>query len=240
DGMKLGGSMKKSVLLLVGTASLLIAGSAHAQDNSAGSWGLSGDIGVVSDYQYRGYSLSGSDPAVQGGLTVTSPGGYYATVWGSEIEETGIGADGDGAQVEVDLTLGRTFSSHGWDWDVAVVRYGYPDGSGLDYFEVPLSAAHTRGAVTTTLGAAYAPKQNNLGDEDNLYLYVGGAYAPSHWPVSVNAQVGHEQGAFADGKMDWQLCLSKDVGPVSLTLLYSDSDGPGSESSLVGGISIGF
>lgn len=232
--------MNRSVAMLAACAALASGSAARAQDADSEGWKLSGDIGVVSDYQYRGYSLSGGDWAVQGGLTLNAPHGFYFGVWGSEIEEVGIGADGDGALIEVDLSVGRAFTAHGWDWDVALLHYGYPDGDDLDYFEVPISASKTTGAFTTTLGFEYAPSQANLGDEDNRYVYVGGDYAPEHWPVSVNAQIGHEEGAFADGKLDWQLGLAKDIGPVSLTLQYSDSDGPGSESSTVAGISLGF
>lgn len=232
--------MTRSVAMLAACAALAFGSAAQAQDAETEGWKLSGDIGVVSDYQYRGYSLSGGDWAVQGGLTLNAPHGFYFGIWGSEIEEVGIGADGDGALIEVDLSVGRAFSAHGWDWDVALLHYGYPDGADLDYFEVPISASKTTGAFTTTLGFEYAPSQANLGDEDNRYVYVGGDYAPEHWPVSVNAQLGHEDGAFADGKLDWQFGLAKDVGPVSLSVTYADSDGPGSESSVTGGVSLGF
>lgn len=226
-------------ILAVG-ASLTFAGAATAADAAPEGWKLSGNIGVVSDYQYRGYSLGNGDPVVQGELTATSPKGFYATVWASQIAEYGVGADGDGAKIEVDLYVGKTFSLGGWDWDAAVMYFGYPDGSDVDYIEIPISASRATGAFTTTLGLSYAPTQDNLGGEDNLYLSIGGAYAPAHWPVSVNAQIGHEQGAFSDGKMDWQLGLAKDIGPASLTLQYSDSDGPGAEAAVVGGVSIGF
>ena len=118
--------------------------------------------------------------------------------------------------------------------------YGYPDGSDVDYIEIPVSASRTVGAFTTTLGVAWAPAQDNLGGDDNLYVSIGGDYAPESWPVSLNAQIGREDGAFADGKIDWAVGLAKDVGPVSLTLQYTDSDGPGSDSAVVGGISVGF
>lgn len=232
--------MNRTMVMLGVCATLAFATTARADETDAAGWTLSGDIGVVSDYQYRGYSLSGGDLAVQGGLTLDAPHGFYFGVWGSEIEEVGIGADGDGALIEVDLSVGRTFTAHGWDWDVALLHYGYPDGDDLDYFEVPISASRTAGAFTTTLGVQYAPSQANLGDEDNLYLFVGGDYAPEHWPVSVNAQIGHEEGAFSDGKLDWQLGLARDIGPISLSVTYSDSDGPGAESSMTGGISLNF
>ncbi|HRD29424.1 MAG TPA: TorF family putative porin [Caulobacter sp.] len=220
--------------------SLTFVGVAQAQEADEDGWSLSGEVGLVSDYQYRGYSLSGGDPVVQGGLTLDAPGGFYVGVWGSEIEEYGVGADGDGAKIEVDISVGRAFSAGGWDWDVALLHYGYPDGSAVDYFEIPVSAARTTGDFTTTLGVEYAPRQDNLGDEDNLYLYIGGDYAPESWPVSLSARLGHEEGAFADGKLDWQLGVAKELGPVSLTLQYTDSDGPGAESAAVAGISVGF
>ena len=56
----------------------------------------------------------------------------------------------------------------------------------------------------------------------------------------MSAQIGHEDGAFADGKLDWQLGLAKTIGPVTVSLQYSDSDGPGSEASTVAGLSLGF
>ena len=232
--------MNRSMAMLAACAALAFGSAARAEDAQGEGWTLSGDIGVVSDYQYRGYSLSGGDWAVQGGLTLNAPHGFYFGIWGSEIEEVGVGADGDGALIEVDLSVGRAFTAHGWGWDVALLHYGYPDGDDLDYFEVPIAASKTTGAFTTTLGFQYAPSQANLGDEDNRYVYVGGDYAPEHWPVSVNGQIGHEDGAFADGKLDWQLGMAKDVGPVSLSVTYSDSDGPGAESSVTGGISLGF
>ncbi|MDO9222747.1 MAG: TorF family putative porin [Caulobacter sp.] len=232
--------MNRAVVIVAAGWLLLGAQTAAARQADDDGWSLSGEVGVVSDYQYRGYSLSGSDPAVQAGLTVSGPKGFYAGVWASEIAEYGVGADGDGAEIEVDLSIGRAFTAGGWDWDVALLRYGYPDGSGVDYFEVPLSAARTVGALTGTLGVSYAPTQANLGDEDNLYFSIGAAYAPEHWPVSVNAQIGHEDGAFADGKLDWQLGLAKTIGPVTVSLQYSDSDGPGSEASTVAGLSLGF
>lgn len=220
--------------------SLTVVGAARAQDAQADDWSLSGEIGAVSDYQYRGYSLSGGEAVVQDGLTVNAPLGFYFGVWGSQVEEYGVGPDGDGARFEVDLSVGRAFSAGGWDWDVALLRYGYPDGTDVDYFEIPVSAARAVGAFTTTVGVEYAPGQDNLGGEDNLYLYLAGDYAPEHWPVAVSARIGREDGAFADGKIDWMAGLARDVGPVSLSLQYTDSDGPGAESAVVGGISVGF
>lgn len=109
--------MKLGFLTLVAAGALALGTPALSEEASGLS--LSGEIGVVSDYQYRGYSLSGGDWALQGGLTINAPSGFYATVWSSMIEEYGIGADGDGAKAEVDVSLGRAFSAGGIDWDAS-------------------------------------------------------------------------------------------------------------------------
>lgn len=226
----------RSVVL---TACAVVAFGSSAQAEE-GTWKLSGEIGVVSDYQYRGYSLSGGDWALQGGLTLNAPSGFYATAWSSVIEEYGIGSDGDGAKAELDVSVGRAFSAGGLDWDASLQYYGYPDGSDVDYFETILTASRSTGAFTTTVGVEYAPSQDNLGGEDNFYLFLGGDYAPEHWPVSLSAQIGHEDGAFADGKFDWTVGAARTFGAVTISLNWADSDGPGSEGTLVGGITAAF
>jgi uncharacterized protein (TIGR02001 family) len=225
------------LVVLAACAFAAFGSSAQAEE---GTWKLSGEIGVVSDYQYRGYSLSGGDWALQGGLTVNAPSGFYATVWSSMIEEYGIGADGDGAKAEVDVSLGRAFSAGGIDWDASFQYYGYPDGTDVDFYETILTASRTTGAFTATVGVEYAPSQDNLGGDDNSYFFLGGDYAPEHWPVSLSARIGHEDGAFADGKLDWSVGAARTFGPVTVNLLWTDSDGPGAGGTLSGGIVASF
>lgn len=210
-----------------------LAGPAFAEDETSGVK-VEGEIGVVSDYRYRGYSLSDEEPALQGGLTVNLPGGFYAGVWGSNI------ADYAGADIELDLSAGVAFSAGGLDFDVGVIRYTYPDGKDVDYWEVPISVAKTWGAFTGTASFQYVPEQDNTGNEDNRYFSLAGDYAPESWPVSVNFAVGHEDGAFADGKLDWSASLAKEFGPVTFSLTYADSDGPGAEGVVVAGLLASF
>jgi len=46
----------------------------------------SGSVSVVSDYRYRGVSLSGNDPAVQGALNYDDPSGLYAGTFLSNVQ----------------------------------------------------------------------------------------------------------------------------------------------------------
>ena len=69
-------------LLLGGTvlASLFSGSAASAQDASAFSF--SGSAALVTDYRFRGLSLSDKDAAIQGGFNVNHESGFYLSTGG--------------------------------------------------------------------------------------------------------------------------------------------------------------
>src|SRR3990167_10424122 len=89
--------------------SAFAAAPALAQDEEAGPVTVTGSVTVVSDYRFRGVSLSGGDPAIQGGITVAHESGFYIGTWGSSIDDGGSDFYGD---VELDVF-------GGWSGDVA-------------------------------------------------------------------------------------------------------------------------
>lgn len=212
--------MKRSILAALGLASLACPTGAQTPD-----WSVTGAVGVVSDYRYRGYSLSDQKPAVQGGLTAAHASGVYGDVFVSTVAEYGIGADGDGAELEVSGMLGWAGQVRGLDLDVAAAAYRYPDGDDVNYVEFPLQLGQTHEAVSWAVGLAFAPAQTALGDESNRYGWTSLTYTPPSWPVSLTGRVGYEDGAFAPaGKTDWSLGIARDLGRVSLALSWVDSD----------------
>lgn len=60
-------------------AALLASGSVSAQ----GLQHMHYNIGVVSDYVFRGISQTDNHPALQGGADFRHPGGLYAGIWGT-------------------------------------------------------------------------------------------------------------------------------------------------------------
>jgi uncharacterized protein (TIGR02001 family) len=224
----------RSNLLLAALASGLACGAC------AEPWSLSGEAAVVTDYRYRGYSLSDEGPALQVGLDLSHESGLYAGAWASTIDEYGADDEGEGATVELDLFVGRAFTAAGFDWDVGLAAYTYPGGRDVDYLEIPVSASRTIGDFTGTLGLAYAPDQDGLGGQSNTYVYVGANLAPESWPVAVDATLGWEDGAFGDRKLDWTLSLARSFGPATLTLRYVDADADDVEPGLLGSLSLAF
>jgi len=197
------------------------------------------ELGVVSDYRFRGLSLSDEEPALQGGVTATLSNGAYGYAWASTIDEYGPGADGKGATVEVDLVLGWAGSLAGFDVDASAQLYAYPGGSDVNYVEFPVSLSRAVGDWRWSLGAAYAPAQKALGDEDNSYGWAAVAWEGA--PLQVELRAGYEDGAYAPGgKWDWSVGVSRAFGPVTAGVAYVDSDGPASSAGVVASLTARF
>lgn len=212
-------------LVIAALAGLVVATPAFARQ-TASPWSVETSVGVVSDYRYRGVSLSGEDPALQAGLTAWhASSGFYGSVWASTIEEYGLDSSGDGAEIEVTLGAGWSGEAFGYVLDAGMEAYQYPGGEGANYVEFPVSAERAIGPVTLSAGFAWAPEQEALGDEDNRYVWSGVNYVPYGWPVSLNASIGHEDGGNAPGgKTDWTAGLKAPAGVVTLGLAWVDSD----------------
>ena len=69
---------------LIGAA--VAAGAALAGASAANAGEISANINLTTDYVFRGVSLSGNDPAIQGGFDWASDSELlYAGVWGSSL-----------------------------------------------------------------------------------------------------------------------------------------------------------
>ena len=212
--------------LFAATATVLVA-AMSADLARAGSMTAEGGLAAVSDYRFRGLSLSDRKPALQADLMVSHKSGAYASVFASTIDEYGQDAGGKGATVELDYTAGWAFAGAGLDFDVAASAYTYPGGVGVNYVELPVQVSRTVGAWTSSVGFAYAPRQHAL-DRDNRYLWIGFDYDGPALPATLSARVGREDGAFADRKTDWSLSASRTLGHLQASATYVDSDQGGS------------
>jgi uncharacterized protein (TIGR02001 family) len=193
------------------------ASAQQAEPEAEGAFDISATVTAVSDYRFRGVSLSGRDPALQGSLDV-SVSGFYAGVWASTIERY---AD---SEVETDLYAGYAGSVGDVEFDIGAIAYFYPGGDGTgNVYEATASVAYVMGPAKLRFSGGYAPDQKNLVG-DNLYLSVDGEFAVPRTPLTLTAQVGRERGSFYGRKYDWSLGAQLEKGPFTLGLSYVDSD----------------
>lgn len=199
--------------LLVGT----IPATAQAQVE------LTANAGIVSDYRFRGVSLSNLDPAVQGGVDAETDSGLFAGAWVSTI------ADYEGAEVEVDVYGGYQRSVAGIDLAAGAYFYLYPRGDSPSYVELQGTAERSLGPATLGVEVAWGPRQANAATE-NLYLGASGAIGLPGSGLTLRVRSGREHG-FYDEKWDWELGVSYARGPFTAALSYVDTNQNASEEA---------
>lgn len=201
--------------VLFAAAALALAGPAAAQEAPSFAFNL----GVASDYVFRGVSQTDEDPQVFGGADV-SAGQVYAGVWASNVDF------GDSTDLEFDLYAGFTPTLGVVSLDLAVLYYGYtdqPSGADLDYFEFKAAGSVPLGPATIGAQAYYSPNYY-AGVDHALYYEVNGSYSPTV-KVSISAALDRQQVDGAGDYTTWNVgvgyALTEHLG---LDLRYHDTD----------------
>jgi uncharacterized protein (TIGR02001 family) len=222
--VKKGILMRKHILSLAAACAAFgsMASPAIAQDaeeEAEGPITISGGVTLVSDYRFRGVSLSDKDFAVQPTLTIKHESGLYAGVWGSNL------AENPGDDVEVDLYAGFAGGEE-LTYDIGATYYLYPGVSSFNYVEFTGKMGSTLGPLNLGLQLSYAPEQDNLGDNDNIYFGTNASFGIPNTPVTLTGSMGIEDGAFTAGneKVDWSLGANATFSGFTLGAAYVDSD----------------
>ncbi|QGN55176.1 TorF family putative porin [Novosphingobium sp. Gsoil 351] len=166
---------------------------------------FSGYVQGVSDYRFRGLSLSGGDFAVQGTINLNHSSGFYVGTWASSLEDSAVYGS-----TEVDLYGGWTGAlGSGITADVGLLYYAYPNGhvGKANYFEPYASLTAAIGPATAKVGVAYAPSQDSLGNDDNTYVYGELSGGIPDTPISISTHLG-----YADGVQSPDLLTGKGTG----------------------------
>lgn len=240
--------MKKTLIAAAVAGALAAPGIALAQAAAepASPHTLTANVGVVSDYLFRGISQTKGAPAIQGGVDYSHASGFYAGTWLSSVSWVSD-AQGGSYPTEIDV-YGGFKNSFGEDmgYDVGLVTYNYP-GSGRDSsaFVSPFTA-EVYGALSwkfLTVKYSHVVSQNFVGwgtsgssntySKNSGYLELNAAYDLGEgWGIS--AHVGHQKVKNSDDDnapsgynasyTDWNVGVTKDVGFGVVGLKYSQTD----------------
>ena len=192
---------------------------------------VTGGATLVSDYRFRGISQTNKRFAVQGTFTVAHSSGFYATVWGSSIDNYVE----NGSNQEIDLIAGYSKTIGNTKIDGGVLYYYYPGSGGInsDFFEPYVDVSQTFGPLTAKVTANYGFKQKALAvnqvtpKQDNLYLAGDLSFAVPKTAVSLTAHLGHTFGpsylSIGKGYTDWGLGASYTVNHLTFGVQYVDT-----------------
>jgi len=132
--------MFKKALVTTCAALALTSASVFAQTPAAAPASphtLTGNVGLYSQYIFRGITQTNADPAIQGGFDYSHSSGLYAGTWASNISwlkenfSTVAGTAGQynsGGSMEWDFYGGYkgTFGKSDFTYDVGLLYYWYP------------------------------------------------------------------------------------------------------------------
>ncbi|WP_457672975.1 TorF family putative porin [Thiolapillus sp.] len=133
---------------------------------------LTANIGVTSNYLWRGVSQTGDDAAVSGGIDWAHDSGFYLGTWASNIDW------GNGSGAEVDVYGGFANEIGDFGYDVGLIYYYYPTSGyeDSDFIELNLTGSWK------FLEAGIAWTLNGQADDDapfsdgDLYYHIAASF----------------------------------------------------------------
>lgn len=236
--------MRKSILLaaLLG-AGFIAPGMAMAEEAAAAPAAaeptsphtFTYNVGLFSQYIWRGMTQTDESPALQGGVDYAHASGFYAGAWASNVSWTTDTDIMKSNSLELDLYAGyaNTIGDTGIGYNVGVLQYIYP-GTGVDG---AADADATEVYAGLSYGWANAKYSYTASDEAWGFDNADGSYyleANADIPVgetgfTINLHVGKfdfdGQGSGDFDYVDWKVGATKawDNG-VKLGAYYTDND----------------
>jgi uncharacterized protein (TIGR02001 family) len=187
---------------------------------------------------FRGFSQTGEDPAIQGGVDLTA-GSFYAGAWASNVDF------GDDTDAEFDIYGGYRTEAAGFALDFGVIGYlyaGTPDGADYNYAEFKAAASRAVGPATVGAAVYYSPDFFGV-DEAATYAEINGAFSPADkWTIS--GAVGQQWLDVSDDYVTWNAGVAYALTDnLALDVRYYDTDVdgvPNAEDRVVGSVKLVF
>ncbi len=180
---------------------------------------VSGNVTLVSDYSFRGWSQTSRDPAIQGGLDVVFESGVSIGTWGSNVNY-GASDAGDVASMEWDLYVGWSGEvSDGIELGLQGIHFQYPGDTDLNYQEAAISLSF--GDIS--LGVNYSPSYLGVSGETFFYPSASYSYALTaeiSLDFSVGLNIAKSDDFFGDSNeyIDYSAAASLPLGGVNFGL----------------------
>ena len=212
----------KIVLALLATSSAAFAQTAPAAPE------VTYNVGVVSQYRYRGIAQTKGDAALQGGADYANANGFYAGAWGSTIKwiKDAAGTAGETkGPVELDLYGGYKFEAAGLGFDVGYLRYQYlgntlknstatPAGPYVNANTDEAYGAVTAGPATLKYSYAFSDLFGNVNSKGSTYWDLSATFDLGNG-YSLVPHVGRQvvkNSSPSVSYTDVALTLNKDLG----------------------------
>jgi len=230
--------MRKS-LLAVALLSAFGASVASAEEAAAPAapYTIAYNVGLYSQYIFRGLTQTQGKPAVQGGVDFTHTSGFYLGSWASNVSwlEDG-GYKSDSSSLELDLYGGYRGNLKEVTYDIGLLQYVYPGTTApgkVNAETTELYGSLSYKWLTAKLSVAVSDKVFANTDATGTYYADITANYPVSDSITAVAHVGRQEYSGSPGGVsndvysytDWKLGLSKTfANSVTVGAYYTDTN----------------
>ena len=204
---------------------------------------VTSNVGIVSNYVFRGITQTSGNPAIQGGMDYAHASGFYAGVWGSNVNwiQDSVVTSGS-ATLELDTYFGfkNSFATD-FGYDVGYVRYNYLGDYTVSAPYVAADTAEVYAAISykfLTAKYSYSLLDQFLtvkNTKGTNYIELNASYTIPDTSYTLSAHVGKQtyKGADSDALdaggtpatySDYKVGVTKDISGYVLGLAYTSTD----------------
>jgi uncharacterized protein (TIGR02001 family) len=231
---------KQTILaaLLVGslTPAVSFAQEAAKTGEAKSPFTLTGNVGLFSQYIFRGLTQTNREPAIQGGFDFSHESGFYLGNWNSNISWLTDGRSYASSSIEMDFYGGyrNTIGDTGISYDIGTLYYAYPGNISRDALGGQgFPSANTwegyfsLGWKWITFKNSFSLMSNTFGVRSSAGTWYGdltAAYPIEDYGVTLIAHVGYQYYMGSNGGVsnnsiysygDWRVGANYDLGKLS-------------------------
>ena len=194
---------------------------AHAEGDSSPS-STSANVGLYSQYVFRGIGYTQENPAVQGGFDLSHESGLYLGIWGTNVSDAAL----NNAAGEIDIYGGYAGQVGDFGYDVGFLQFLFPGGeingtnesyntlelyAGVSWGPVGIKYSHT---VTDYFGfnnKTFGQGRGGSSGSNYIEANVGYEFAPG-WTAIAHAGRQHVENYSEYSFNDWKLGVAYAFG----------------------------
>jgi len=237
--------MKKSLLAIAVlstlASSVVFADEAAAPAAQAAAetppYTIAYNVGLFSQYIFRGMTQTANQPAIQGGVDFTHSSGFYLGTWGSNVSWLEDSRSYDKASLEWDIYGGYRNTIKDVTYDVGLLQYVYPGdfkGSTAGFLLKKAETTEVYGSLSykwVTAKLSVAVSDGVFGNRDAAGTYYADLTAnyPLTDTITITGHVGRQEysgnGNDIYSYTDWKLGASKAfANGVTVGAYYTDTN----------------
>lgn len=240
--------MRKTMLLATAIAGLSLSGLVSAADEPTSPHTFTANVGLFSQYVFRGLAQTDEEVALQGGFDYSHASGVYVGVWGSNISWLrDNGSYKSGGSAEIDIYGGYKGAAGDFTYDVGVLQYWYPGSEAAGFVKADTTELYVAGGWKwVTLKYSHAVSNKVFGVRDARgtdYWDLSVVYPVAETGITLGAHYGIQKFRGSDPALpatesndsvysydDWRVSVAYDLGKVGpklagteVGLIYTDT-----------------